>query len=111
MQQMLLNFQPTVQELFVLCLTEERHWLAPYRAPEKGLFTCILSCFQVHRQQESASSALEQLRQEASRQGHALAKVSKEKEVLVHEKAALEVRLAAVERDRQGLSEQLTEAR
>ena len=70
-----------------------------------------MSRFQVYRQQESASSGLEQLRQESSRQGHALAKVSKEKELLVHEKAALEVRLAAVERDRQGLSEQLAEAR
>lgn len=70
-----------------------------------------MSRFQVYRQQESASSGLEQLRQESSRQGHALAKVCKEKELLVHEKAALEVRLAAVERDRQGLSEQLAEAR
>lgn len=71
----------------------------------------ILSCFQVYRQQESASSGLEQLRQQSSRQEDAVAKVSKEKEFLVHEKAALEVRLAAVERDRQGLSEQLAEAR
>lgn len=63
------------------------------------------------RQQESASTGLEQLRQESSRQGLALAKVSEEKEVLVQEKAALELRLAAVERDRQGLSEQLAEAR
>ena len=70
-----------------------------------------MSRFQVYRQQESASSGLEQLRQQSSRQGHALAKVSEEKELLVHEKAALEVRLAAVERDRQGLSEQLAEAR
>lgn len=63
------------------------------------------------RQQESASTGLEQLRQESSRQGLALAKVCEEKEVLVQEKAALELRLAAVERDRQGLSEQLAEAR
>ena len=70
-----------------------------------------MSCFQVYRQQESASSGLEQLRQESSRQGHALARVTKEKELLVHEKAALEVRLAAMERDRHGLSEQLAEAR
>lgn len=70
-----------------------------------------MSRFQVYRQQESSSSGLEQLRQESSRQGHALARVSKEKELLVREKAALEVRLAAVERDRQGLSEQLAEAR
>ncbi|XP_071671725.1 uncharacterized protein [Patagioenas fasciata] len=66
---------------------------------------------EVSRQQESASTGLEQLRQESSRQGLALAKVSEEKEVLVQEKAALELRLAAVERDRQGLSEQLAEAR
>ncbi|XP_074745900.1 centrosome-associated protein CEP250-like isoform X2 [Strix uralensis] len=66
---------------------------------------------QVYRQQESARSGLEQLRQESSCQGHALAPVSKEKEFLVHEKAALEVRLAALQRDRQGLSEQLAEAR
>ncbi|KAK4812731.1 hypothetical protein QYF61_018280 [Mycteria americana] len=65
----------------------------------------------VSRQQESASSGLEQLRQESSLQGHALAKASEEKELLAHEKAALEVRLAATERDRQGLSEQLAEAR
>ncbi|KAK2529012.1 hypothetical protein Q9966_009345, partial [Columba livia] len=66
---------------------------------------------EVSRQQESASTGLEQLRQESSRQGLALAKVCEEKEVLVQEKAALELRLAAVERDRQGLSEQLAEAR
>jgi len=70
-----------------------------------------LSHFQVYRQQESASSAREQLRQESSRQGHALAKASKEKKLLVQEKAALELRLAAMEWDRQGLSEQLAEAR
>uniref|UniRef100_A0A8V5G4E0 Rootletin-like coiled-coil domain-containing protein n=1 Tax=Melopsittacus undulatus TaxID=13146 RepID=A0A8V5G4E0_MELUD len=66
---------------------------------------------QVYHQQELARGELEQLRQESCHQEHALAKVSKEKELLVHEKAALEVRLAAVERDRQGLSEQLEEAR
>lgn len=72
---------------------------------------CILSRFQVSRQQESSRSGLEQLRQESSRQGHALAEVCAEKELLVREKAALEVRLAAMERERQGLSEQLAEAR
>lgn len=41
----------------------------------------------------------------------ALANVSKEKELLAHEKAALEARLAATERDRRGLAEQLAEAR
>ncbi|KAM6288867.1 uncharacterized protein AAHN32_013729 [Aegotheles albertisi] len=66
---------------------------------------------EVYRQQESARSGLEQLRQESSRQGHALATLCEEKEELVCEKAVLEVRLAAMERDRQGLSEQLAEAR
>ncbi|XP_074461573.1 uncharacterized protein LOC141750428 isoform X3 [Larus michahellis] len=66
---------------------------------------------EVSRQQESSRSGLEQLRQESSRQGHALAEVCAEKELLVREKAALEVRLAAMERERQGLSEQLAEAR
>jgi len=70
-----------------------------------------LSRFQVYRQQGSASSAREQLHQESSHQGHALAKASKEEELLVQEKAALQLRLAAMERDRQGLSEQLAEAR
>ncbi|XP_074697996.1 uncharacterized protein LOC141930691 [Strix aluco] len=58
-----------------------------------------------------SSQRSEQLCQESSRQGHALATVSKEKEFLEHEKAALEVRLAALQWDRQGLSEQLAEAR
>ncbi|XP_074742528.1 centrosome-associated protein CEP250-like [Strix uralensis] len=58
-----------------------------------------------------SSQRSEQLCQESSRQGHALATVSKEKEFLEHEEAALEVRLAALQRDRQGLSEQLAEAR
>ncbi|KAM6378630.1 uncharacterized protein J5M81_011226 isoform 1-T1 [Pluvialis apricaria] len=43
---------------------------------------------EVQRQLESASSGLEQLRQESSRQGHALAEVCEEKELLVREKAA-----------------------
>ncbi|NWR76319.1 CP250 protein, partial [Centropus unirufus] len=66
---------------------------------------------QVSRQQESASCGLEELCQESSRQAHVLARVSKEKELLLQEKAALEVRLAATEQDRQGLSEQLAEVR
>ncbi|KAM6288821.1 LOW QUALITY PROTEIN: uncharacterized protein AAHN32_013785 [Aegotheles albertisi] len=66
---------------------------------------------EVYRQQESARSGLEQLCQESSRQGHALATLCEEKEELVCEKAVLEVRLAAMEQDRQGLSEQLAEAR
>lgn len=72
---------------------------------------CVLCHFQVYGQHESARSGLEQLRQESSRQGHALATLCEEKEELVREKAVLEVRLAAMERDRQGLSEQLAEAR
>lgn len=63
------------------------------------------------RQEESSSTDLEKTRLESSRRGDALAKVSREKEALVREKAALEVRLGAVERDRRGLSEQLAELR
>ncbi|XP_074712162.1 uncharacterized protein LOC141937834 [Strix uralensis] len=58
-----------------------------------------------------SSQRSEQLCQESSHRGHALATVSKEKEFLEHEKAALEVRLAALQQDRRGLSEQLAEAR
>ncbi|XP_071615713.1 MAP7 domain-containing protein 1-like [Heliangelus exortis] len=61
--------------------------------------------------EESAHSDLEQLRQESSLQLQVLGKVSEEKELLVLEKAALEGQLAATERDRQDLSEQLAEAR
>ncbi|XP_075269570.1 uncharacterized protein LOC142360521 [Opisthocomus hoazin] len=89
----------TLEELHLQSdlLKQEKHQLAP--ALEK-----------VYRQQGSASSAREQLHQESSHQGHALAKASKEEELLVQEKAALQLRLAAMERDRQGLSEQLAEA-
>lgn len=50
---------------------------------------------------------MEQLHQEAKRQEEALAREVQEKEALAREKASLEVRLQAVERDRQDLSEQL----
>lgn len=62
---------------------------------------------QAHHQQEAVSVQMEQLRQEAKRQEEVLAREVQEKEALVREKAALEVRLQAVERDRQDLSEQL----
>ncbi|XP_027560848.1 centrosome-associated protein CEP250-like [Neopelma chrysocephalum] len=72
---------------------------------------CHLSRFQICHQPQSASRGLEQLLQDFSCQGHALAQVTREKELLVHERAALEARVAALERDLQGLSEQLAEAR
>ncbi|KFV71282.1 Centrosome-associated protein CEP250, partial [Dryobates pubescens] len=79
--------------------------LAEEKAETQGKFN------QVCHQQELASSGLEQLQQEAWRQGQALAKAAKEKEVLAREKAALEVQLAALQRDRHSLAEQLAEAR
>ena len=72
---------------------------------------CNLSDFQVGHQPQSASRGLEQLLQDFSCQGHALAQVTREKELLGHERAALEARVAAMEQDVQGLSEQLAEAR
>ncbi|XP_065547530.1 centrosome-associated protein CEP250-like isoform X2 [Lathamus discolor] len=66
---------------------------------------------QVYHQQESAGLDLEQPLQESSGQVHALAGMCSEKKLLVHKVAALEVQLAALEQDRQGLSEQLTPAR
>ncbi|XP_075032013.1 uncharacterized protein LOC142094075 [Calonectris borealis] len=110
-EQVLLNFQPRKCRGFFSSrrFSSGTGWL--WTELQRKDSDCILSHFQVYRQQESASSGLEQLRQESSRQGRALAKVSEEKELLVREKAALEVRLAATERNRQGLSEQLAEAR
>lgn len=67
--------------------------------------------FQVCRPQRPAHRGLEKLLQEFSRQGHTLSQVCREKAALAQEKAALEARLAATERDLQGLSEQLVEAR
>ncbi|XP_059336545.1 centrosome-associated protein CEP250 [Ammospiza nelsoni] len=66
---------------------------------------------QVSQKQESLSKALEQLSQESSDQGHELAQVGREKELLGQEKAALEGRLAAVERHQHDLSKQLAETR
>lgn len=70
---------------------------------------CIspISFPQARHQQEAASAQLEQLHQEAKRQEEVLARQVQEKEALVREKAALEVRLQAVERDRQDQSDQL----
>ena len=67
----------------------------------------ISSSPQAHHQQEATLAQVEQLHQEAKRQEEALAREVQEKEALAREKAALEVRLQAVERDRQDLSEQL----
>ena len=50
---------------------------------------------------------MEQLKQETKRQEEMFAREVQEKEALAREKASLEVRLQAVERDRQELSEQL----
>ena len=47
------------------------------------------------------------IKQETTRQEEMLAREVQEKEALAREKAALEVRLQAVERDRQELAEQL----
>ncbi|XP_069731260.1 centrosome-associated protein CEP250-like [Phaenicophaeus curvirostris] len=63
------------------------------------------------QQQEMVSSGLEELRQECSCQVHTLAELLIEKLLLVREKACLEVKLRAAEWDRQGLAEQLAEAR
>lgn len=70
---------------------------------------CIspISSPQAQHQQEATTVQLEQFHQEAKRQEEVLARAVQEKESLVREKAALEVRLQAVERDRQDLVEQL----
>ncbi|XP_059692958.1 centrosome-associated protein CEP250-like [Haemorhous mexicanus] len=65
----------------------------------------------VCRRQRTAHRGLEKLLQEFSRQGHTLSQVCREKAAQAQEKAALEARLTAMERDLQGLSEQLAEAR
>ena len=66
-----------------------------------------ISSPQARHQQEAASAQLEQLHQETKRQEEVLAREVQEKEALERERAALEVRLQAVERDRQDLSDQL----
>ncbi|XP_051489297.1 rootletin-like [Apus apus] len=65
----------------------------------------------VSSQEESARHGLEQLHHQSSHPEHAVAQESEEKDLLVHEKAILEKRLAAMEQDGQSLSEQLAEAR
>lgn len=70
-----------------------------------------MSFFQVSQEQESSRRALEQLRQESSGQGNALAQMCREKELLSQEKAALESRLAAMEQQQHELSKQLAETR
>uniref|UniRef100_A0A8D2P4M1 Centrosomal protein 250 n=1 Tax=Zosterops lateralis melanops TaxID=1220523 RepID=A0A8D2P4M1_ZOSLA len=62
-------------------------------------------------QQESTRRALEQLHQEFSGQGHTLAQVCREKELLGQEKAALEGQLADMEQHQHDLSKQLAETR
>ncbi|XP_010017990.1 PREDICTED: centrosome-associated protein CEP250-like, partial [Nestor notabilis] len=64
----------------------------------------------VYHQQEPARLDLDQLLQESSGQVHTRVKASNE-ELLVHKVAVLEVQLAALVQDRQGLSLQLTRAR
>lgn len=66
-----------------------------------------ISSSQARHQQEAALAQLDQLQQETKRREEVLAREVQEKEALVRERAALEVRLQAVERDRQDLSEQL----
>ncbi|XP_058706326.1 centrosome-associated protein CEP250-like [Poecile atricapillus] len=65
----------------------------------------------VSQEQDSSSRALEQLRRQSSGQGHALAQVCREKELLGQEKAALEGRLAAMGQQQQELCKQLAETR
>lgn len=80
-------------------------------ALEQESWDCALLCVspislpQAHHQQETATAHLEQLHQDAERQEETLARAVQEKEALVRERAALEVRLQAVERDRQDLTE------
>ncbi|XP_039239037.1 serine/threonine-protein kinase STE20-like isoform X2 [Pipra filicauda] len=86
---------------------ERVYWLLQRR----GALLCLTEATAICHQPKSASRGLEQLLQDFSCQGHTLAQVTREKELLVHERAALEARVAAMERDLQGLSEQLAEAR
>ncbi|XP_068064369.1 centrosome-associated protein CEP250-like [Anomalospiza imberbis] len=65
---------------------------------------------QVSQEQDSSSCSLEQLGPESSGQGHALAQVCREQELL-GQKADLEGRLAAMEWLQQDLSRQLEETR
>ncbi|XP_037981497.1 centrosome-associated protein CEP250-like [Motacilla alba alba] len=63
------------------------------------------------RRQRAAHRGLEKLLQEFSRQGHTLSQVCREKAAQAQENAALEARLAGMERDLGGLAKQLAEAR
>ncbi|KAF7238995.1 hypothetical protein EYD10_14377 [Varanus komodoensis] len=66
---------------------------------------------QAYHQHETANTNLEKAHQESSCLGEVLTKVSKEKELLMHEKATLEVRLGYIERERLSLTEQVEEFR
>ncbi|KAG8131908.1 hypothetical protein E2320_009795 [Naja naja] len=66
---------------------------------------------QVHHQNEIYHTSLEQANQELIHSGEMLSKASREKESLMREKTALEVRLKVVERDRLTLTEQVSKFR
>ncbi|XP_026553497.1 centrosome-associated protein CEP250 isoform X3 [Pseudonaja textilis] len=66
---------------------------------------------QVHHQNEIYHTSLEQANQELIHTGEMLSKTSREKESLMREKTALEVRLKVVERDRLTLTEQVSKFR
>ncbi|XP_025022925.1 centrosome-associated protein CEP250 [Python bivittatus] len=63
---------------------------------------------QVHHQHEISHTGLEQANQELNHIGEMLSRASREKESLMREKTALEVRLGIVERDRLTLTEQVS---
>ncbi|XP_063153373.1 centrosome-associated protein CEP250 isoform X2 [Candoia aspera] len=65
----------------------------------------------VHHQHEISHTSLEQTNQELNHIGEMLSRASREKESLMREKTALEVRLGVVERDRLTLTEQVSKFR
>ncbi|XP_068064386.1 nesprin-1-like [Anomalospiza imberbis] len=73
-------------------------------------YSSAVSHEEVSQEQDSSSCSLEQLSPESSGQGHALAQVCREQELL-GQKADLEGRLAAMEWLQQDLSRQLEETR
>ncbi|XP_063028785.1 myosin-11-like [Melospiza melodia melodia] len=73
-------------------------------------YSCDISHEEVSQEQESSSRCLEQLSQESSGQGHEVAQVGREEELLA-QRADLEGRLAASEGLREDLSRQLAETR
>ncbi|XP_068064403.1 centrosome-associated protein CEP250-like [Anomalospiza imberbis] len=73
-------------------------------------YSSAVSHEEVSQEQDSSSCSLEQLGPESSGQGHALAQVCREQELL-GQKADLEGRLAAMEWLQQDLSRQLEETR